>query len=408
MADRPERRSSRARPGGPARPVEGAGSPPPSFAPGGAAARPPVEGAVPVGEGARPAARRPEAPRRVTSRPRTAAPAGEALPAPTLAAARTAPAPRPARRRRRRWPLVLAVLLVLLLAWPVGLLVWADGRLSTVDALSGRPDTPGTTYLLAGSDERDGSVWNDGTVGGRTDSILLLHKPVSGPAALISLPRDTYVEIPGHGPNKLNAAFALGGAPLLVETVEGLTGLTVDHYVQIGMAGIGRVVDAVDGVRLCYEHDVDDEKSKLRWKAGCHTVRGKKALAFARMRYSDPEGDIGRAKRQQQLVGAVAKKLAEPENLWQPSRQVALVRAGTDALVVSEGTGSLDVARLALAFREARGEGGVTGTPPIASLDHRPGGIGSTVLLDPELAPRFFADLAAGRLEPGEHGGVPR
>src|SRR5690606_31134542 len=97
--------------------------------------------------------------------------------------------------------------------------------------------TPGTTFLLAGSDERDGSMTDDGALGGRTDSILLLHQPASGPAALISLPRDSYVEIPGHGMNKLNAAYAYGGAPLLVETVEGLTGMTVDHYVQIGMAG---------------------------------------------------------------------------------------------------------------------------------------------------------------------------
>jgi len=302
---------------------------------------------------------------------------------------------------------MVAVVVVVLLAWPVGLAIWANGRLQTVDALSGAPGTPGTTYLLAGSDERDGSVDDDGTLGGRTDSILLLHQPASGPPALISLPRDSYVEIRGHGGNKLNAAFAFGGAPLLIETVEGLTGLTVDHYVQIGMDGIGEIVNAVGGVRLCYDHDVDDKKSKLTWKAGCHRVKGKKALAFARMRYADPEGDVGRAKRQQQLIGAVTKELASPGNLWQPGRQVAIARAGTDALTVSEGTGALDIARLALAFRAARGDGGITGTPPIASLDYRPGGIGSAVLLDPDTTPGFFADLAAGRLEPGEYGGMP-
>lgn len=182
--------------------------------------------------------------------------------------------------------------------------------------------------------------------------------------------------------------------------------MTIDHYVQIGMDGIGEIVNAVGGVRLCYDHDVNDKKSKLKWKAGCHTVKGKKALAFARMRYADPEGDVGRAKRQQQLIGAVSKELASPGNLWQPSQQLAIARAGTDVLTVSKGTGALDIARLALAFRAARGDGGVTGTPPIASLDHRPGGVGSTVLLDPEQTPRFFADLAAGDLEPGEYGGA--
>ncbi len=302
---------------------------------------------------------------------------------------------------------MVAVVLVLLLAWPVGLVLWADGRLAKVDALSGAANTPGTTYLLAGSDERDGSVYDDGTIGGRTDSILLLHQPASGPAALISLPRDTYAEVAGHGGQKLNAAYFFGGAPLLVETVERLTGLTVDHYVEIGMDGIGAIVDAVGGVHLCYDDDVDDEKSKLKWKAGCHTVQGKKALAFARMRYADPEGDVGRAKRQQQLIGAVTKELARPANLWQPGQQVAIARAGTDVLTVSKGTGALDLVRLGLAFRAARGDGGVTGTPPIASINYRPGGIGSAVLLDPDLTPGFFADLAAGRLAPGEYGGMP-
>ncbi len=397
-----ERRSSRARTGGSARPVEGSRTPP-SFTPRGGAARPAKDGALPVGSTpAEPATRvmpvtnasRPAPPRTGGQPPRGARPE-----APSSA--------RPPRgRRRRRWPWIVAVALVLLLAWPVGLLVWADGRLDRVEALSGAAGTPGTTYLLAGSDERDGSVDDDGTLGGRTDSILLLHQPASGPAALISLPRDSYVEIPGHGHNKLNAAFAYGGAPLLVETVEGLTGMTIDHYVQIGMDGIGEIVNAVGGVRLCYDHDVNDKKSKLKWKAGCHTVKGKKALAFARMRYADPEGDVGRAKRQQQLIGAVSKELASPSNLWQPSQQLAIARAGTDVLTVSKGTGAIDIARLALAFRAARGDGGVTGTPPIASLDHRPGGVGSTVLLDPEQTPRFFADLAAGDLEPGEYGGA--
>lgn len=396
-----ERRSSKARPGGSARPV-GGGTTPPSFTPASKASRPGRDDAVPVG--ATPA----DPPTRImpASASRPAPPAGRRpthRPAPQPSPA----APRPRRSRRRRIVLaVIAVVVVIAIAWPIGLLVWADGRMTRVDALSGAADTPGRTFLLAGSDERDGSVDDDGTVGGRTDSILLLHEPASGPAALISLPRDSYVEIPGHGSNKLNAAYAYGGAPLLVETVEQLTGLTIDHYVQIGMDGIGEIVNAVDGVRLCYDHDVDDKKSKLKWKAGCHTVKGKKALAFARMRYADPEGDVGRVKRQQQLIGAVTRELTSPANLWQPGQQVAIARAGTDVLTVSEGTGALDIARLALAFRAARGDGGVTGTPPIASLNYRPGGVGSAVLLDPDRAPAFFADLAAGELEPGEYGGV--
>ncbi|WP_182111779.1 LCP family protein [Actinotalea sp. JY-7876] len=300
------------------------------------------------------------------------------------------------------------VVVALLLAWPIGLVLWADGRLEHVPALSEAADTPGTTYLLAGSDARgDGAVPEDGTIGARTDTIMLLHAPESGPAALISLPRDTYAEIPGHGANKLNAAFSWGGAPLLTATVEQLTGLTVDHYVEIGFGGITGVVDAVGGVELCLDRDVNEPLSGLVWTAGCHVADGPTALAFARMRYDDPEGDVGRAKRQQQLIAALSSALADPAVLRNPGRQVSLVRAGTDALAVSEGTGVVDLGRLALAFRRATGPEGITGTPPIADPDHRPGGVGSTVLLDPDATPGFWAGIRDGSLPPGPVGGLP-
>lgn len=299
------------------------------------------------------------------------------------------------------------MLLALLIAWPVGLALWANGRLDRVPATSGAADTTGTTYLLAGSDERDGTLARDATEGARTDTILVLHDPSSGPAALISLPRDTYAEIPGHGHNKLNAAFVFGGPPLLVSTVEGLTGLTVDHYVEVGMVGVADIVDAVGGVELCLDYDVDDRRSDLTWTAGCHPSDGRTALAFARMRYSDPEGDIGRAARQQQLIGALAGEVVDPSLAVNPVRQVSLLRTGTDALTVSEGTSLLDLGRLGIAFRAATGPGGVRGTPPIANPDYRPGGVGSTVLLDPEATPGFWAEVRDGTLPAGTVGGLP-
>lgn len=301
------------------------------------------------------------------------------------------------------------VVLVALVAWPVGLLVWANGLLQHTPALSAAADTPGTTYLLAGSDARgdDGGVEADGTEGQRTDTILLLHKPTSGPTALISLPRDTYVEIPGHGASKLNAAFAWGGAPLLVQTVEVLTGLKVDHYVEIGMGGVAHLVDAVGGVNLCYDADVNDADSGMVWTAGCHDVDGAAALSFARMRKSDPTGDVGRALRQRQLIGAVMGKVDPRSLALNPGAQVALAEAGTGAMVFDEDADIVDVARLALAFRDANAEGGVTGTPPIRSMDYRPGNVGSTVQLDPDLTPGFFASLRDGTLPPGQVGGVP-
>ncbi len=301
-----------------------------------------------------------------------------------------------------------AVVLVALLAWPVGLLIWANGKVSHVAALSGAAGTAGTTYLLAGSDSREGGVIEDNeTVGARTDTIMLLQVPDSGPVALISLPRDTYVEIAGHGPAKLNAAYAYGGAPLLVQTVEQLTGLTVDHYVEVGFGGIETIVDAVGGVNVCFDYDVNDVDSGMVWTAGCADVNGVQALAYARMRKSDPEGDVGRAKRQQQLIGAITSKVSTPSLLFQPGRQTDLIDAGTAALTVSDGSDIVDLGRLALAFRKANGPGGITGTPPISSIDYRPGNVGSTVLLDPDQTPTFFAAIRDGSLPAGPVGGIP-
>jgi len=305
-----------------------------------------------------------------------------------------------------------------MIAWPVGLAVWANGKIQHVAALSGTPDTTsGTTYLLAGSDARgeDGGIPVDGTEGARTDTIMVLHVPQSGPTALISLPRDTYTEIPGHDPSKLNAAYAWGGPALLVQTVEGLTGLHIDHYAEIGLGGVAHIVDALGGVQLCMDpavnkvdFPVNDPESGMIWDApGCKVVDGATSLTFARMRKADYEYDIGRAKRQQQLIAAVSSTAADPSIVLRPLDQVRLIRSGLAAITVSDGTDIIDMARLALAFRAATGPGGIRGTPPIADINYQPGGVGSTVLLDPEATPAFWTGIRDGTLPPGPVGGIP-
>lgn len=319
----------------------------------------------------------------------------------------------PPHKTKPRWGRIAAIgvalLLVLAIAWPVGLLLWANGKINHIDALSGASGTPGTTYLLAGSDSRaDGAIGEDGTVGARTDTIMVLHVPDSGPTSLISLPRDSYVEIPGHEPNKLNAAFSWGGAPLLVQTVEAMTGLAVDHYIEIGFSGVESIVDAVGGVELCLDYDVSDELSGLMWTAGCHVADGTTALAFSRMRYSDPQGDIGRAERQRQVIGAISSKLQDKSILVKPGTQRTLIGAGLDVLTVDDDTNIIDLGKMALAFRAANGPDGVTGTPPLSSLDYRPGNVGSTVQLDPDLSPQFWADIRDGKVPAGVVGGLPQ
>ncbi|MCL1869594.1 MAG: LCP family protein [Promicromonosporaceae bacterium] len=356
-----------------------------------------ITGSASGSRGGRPPARRAD------GRPDLGSPAG---PRPT--GQRTAPG-RLRVRKGRVIALITALVLVLVLAWPVGLLIWANGKIQHVDALSDAAATPGTTYLLAGSDARGSGGIDDATSGARTDTIMLLHKPANGPTALISLPRDSFVAIPGHGHNKLNAAFSFGGAPLLVKTVEQLTGLKVDHYVEVGFGGIADVVDAVGGVHLCLDYDVNDANSGLQWTAGCHDVGGTQAIAFSRMRYSDPKGDIGRTERQRQLIGAITKKVANPGLLFNPGDQVSLTRAGLGSLTVDKDMNILDFVGLGLAFRAANGAGGVTGTPWISSMNYRPGGgVGSTVRLDDARNAQLWADLRDGKLQPGTIGGVPQ
>lgn len=313
-----------------------------------------------------------------------------------------APAPLPARRRRKRHPgRWLVIALVALLAWPVGLAWWANSQLRHVNALSGAAATPGTTFLLAGSDSRADGEIADNTEGARTDSILLLHRAPNGQTVLVSLPRDTYVQIPNVGGNKLNAAYAFGGAPLLVQTVENLTGMTVDHYVEVGMGGVREIVDAVGGVNLCLDFDVNDEKSELEWKAGCHDANGATALAFSRMRYSDPRGDMGRQDRQRQVISAVVKQVANPSFALNPLSQRSAVRVGTDALTVDENASIFTLVSLARYFRAATGAN-MHGHPPIASYSYQPGGIGAAVLLDAQQAPAFFEKMRAGTLTPAD------
>ena len=315
----------------------------------------------------------------------------------------TSPSPRPAKMRRRRsiWlPIrrTIAVAVILVAAWGSFLLWDANSNLTRTTALSGAADTPGTTYLLAGSDSRaDGAVHDDMTEGERSDSIMLVNVSDNGQTVALSIPRDTYAEIPGYGWDKINASFSYGGAPLLIQAVEKLTGLSVDHYVQIGMGGVSNIVDAVDGVELCYDSDVSDELSGLVWQAGCHTVDGTTALAFSRMRYSDPEGDIGRAKRQRQVISKTVSTALSPATLLNPGRTLSVERAGSKAFTVDDDSSIIDVVKLVFAFRSATNDK-LMGMPPIESINYTTATGASAVLLEGTTAPDFFARLRAGEL----------
>jgi LCP family protein required for cell wall assembly len=311
-------------------------------------------------------------------------------------------------RRRRpaggaRWLRRALLALLVVVALFVGLVFFFYSRVGKVDALqdyAGRPAaTPGQDWLLVGSDSRAGltrkqirTLHVGHAAGQRTDTIILLHKPSSGPSTLVSLPRDSYVPIPGHGRNKLNAAYAFGGAPLLVRTVEAATGIRIDHYAEIGFGGFVGMTDAVGGVKLCPARNINDKLSGLHVKKGCQKMDGATALAYVRARYFDPKGDLGRVQRQQAFLGAVFAKASSPTTLLNPFRLISLGNAGTTALTVDNRDGPIDLLRFGLAMRAVAGGKGIQTTVPVADANYRTAA-GSTVRWDRQRAIELFRSL---------------
>ncbi|WP_205709800.1 LCP family protein, partial [Kineococcus siccus] len=321
-------------------------------------------------------------------------------------AARPPRARRP-RRRRRRFATLLVLLLVLLVAYPLALgwKGWSSVQHVAATSTGARPAaTPGSTYLIVGSDSRAGmseeelsalSAGGTDGVGQRTDTIMLMHVPAGGgPVALISVPRDSYVPIPGHGRNKINAAFALGGPQLLTQTIEDVSGLRVDHYVETGFGGFARIVDAVGGVEMCPAVAVDDVRAGLDIPAGCQQMDGATALGYARYRYSDPLGDLGRANRQRALLAAITTKAASPATLLNPFRAFPLAASGGSAITVDDGTDPLALLTFVRGMRAAAGSDGISMTVPVSD-PALPTSSGTAVKWDSTKALQMFADLKA-------------
>jgi LCP family protein required for cell wall assembly len=296
---------------------------------------------------------------------------------------------RPRRRRRFRlgWlKLVLLLWVVFLVAVP--LIAWS--KIAKVDATpsGNRPASqPGTTYLLVGSDSREGLTRKQelefGTgkgSGRRTDTIMLLHTG-SGPNLLMSIPRDSLVDVPGHGTTKINAAFAFGGPQLLVKTLEQSTGIRIDDYVEIGFAGFVGVVDAVNGIEICPKQAMKDPLANLDIKKGCQQVDGKVALGYARSRHTSGLGDIARAQHQREVVSAVGSKAASPWSIINPVRYYRLAMAGSDSLRVGKDTGMIATLRFAWAMTRVNGKNGLTCGVPISDL---------AVHWDPQRSRRLF------------------
>ncbi|WP_237052251.1 LCP family protein, partial [Mycobacterium avium] len=336
-------------------------------------------------------------------------------PAPPARPAPTASAIGPARpRRKRRWVRAVAsALLVVLLLAGVGLgagVAWFDTKLHREPVLADYPGRPepgrGSNWLIVGSDSRQGlsaeqqqQLATGGDIGdGRTDTILLVHLPGVGSGVaptMVSIPRDSYVPIPEHGKDKINAAFAMGGATLLVRTVEQATGLRIAHYAEIGFGGFAALVDALGGVRVCPQAPMHDPLAGLDLPAGCQTLDGRNALGYVRSR-DTPRADLDRMVNQRQFVAALLHRAASPAVWLNPWRWYAAPRAVADALTVDRADHAWDLARLGWALHGSP----ATVTVPIGEFTS--GDAGSVVVWDHARAARLFDALSSdGQLPAG-------
>ncbi|MFR9752714.1 LCP family protein [Nocardia sp. 004] len=310
---------------------------------------------------------------------------------------RASPAPRPRRKRHPfRWLSVILLILVLAAAYAV---IQLDRSLDRVPALANYTqrigDTPGTNWLLVGSDGRDGltsaqeqELATGGDMGPeRTDTIMLVHIPASGQSTLVSLPRDSYVSVPGYGRDKLNAAFAFGGPALLVQTVEIATGLRIDHYAQIGFGGFADVVDTLGGIDVCLPEPIDDPLAGIDLPAGCQRLTGPQALGFVRSR-ATPRADLDRMNNQRIFLTALLQKATSSATLANPFKLWPMASDTARSLKVDNGDHIWDLARLAWALKG----GTITTTVPISgSTDTESGNV---LLWDKTQASRFFDALA--------------
>jgi len=310
--------------------------------------------------------------------------------------------PRGSRRwlRPRRILAILAGLVALLVVAAVAVYFSVNSKLTKADVLTPVSFTSaGTNWLITGSDSRAGlnrkeenqlSLGHD-ISGSRSDTIMLLHVPANGTRpTLVSLPRDSYVPIPGHGYNKLNAAYAFGGPKLLVQTVQNATGLPIDHYMGIGFGGLVSVVNDVGGVPICLKAPMKDPKAGLNLKAGCQTLNGDQALGFVRTR-AFAEGDLQREQDQRILIKGILSKMTSAGTLANPFAIVPAANGAASAITTDQGTGLTQLISVAFALKNP-----VTTTVPVANLGLSTS-VGSVVVWNHTAARQFFSDLSHDR-----------
>ena len=270
----------------------------------------------------------------------------------------------------------------------------------------------GMNVLLVGTDGRDGITRADrktyrlgGTPCHCTDTMMILHISEDRKrASVVSLPRDSYTETPAHTdqatgerhkphPVKLNAAYAEGGPQLTVRTVESMTDVKIDHYLEVDFISFMKTVDVLGGVRICTVRPLKDTHTGLDLPAGTHDLNGGQALQYVRSRHVDGTSDLGRMQRQQRFMASLIAQATSSGVLLNPMKFRDVTRAVLGSVRADKGFGTGELIGLGRAMRNFSPSSSEFTTVPIGKMGHVVKGLGSTLKWDKNKADRLFWTL---------------
>ncbi|WP_455567789.1 LCP family protein [Streptomyces alboflavus] len=329
--------------------------------------------------------------------------------------------PRAGRRvRRPRWAMRVATTLSVgvLAAAGIGHSVVSglETGISRVDAFKDMKNRPeagnGMNVLLVGTDGRDKITREERRkyrLGGApchcTDTVMIVHiSEDRDRASVVSLPRDSYAEMPEHvdqnsrkhhraHPVKLNAAYAEGGPNLTVRTVENMTKVKIDHYLEVDFTSFMKTVDVLGGVEICTTRPLKDSHTGLNLPVGTHELNGGQALQYVRSRYVDGAADLGRMQRQQRFLAALIAKATSSGVLLNPVKFNDVTKTLLESVRADKGFGTTEMLTLGRAMRNFSPSSSEFTTVPIGKMGFKVPGIGSTLKWDPVKAGKLFKAL---------------
>jgi LCP family protein required for cell wall assembly len=287
-----------------------------------------------------------------------------------------------------------------------------NAKIGRVDAI-GQPtvtdvDGRDQNILLVGNDDRSTAtpaelkeLGTEMDPGKNTDTMILVHVPANGRrATAVSFPRDSWVNIPGFGMGKLNSAYADGayggggmaiadkGRRLLVRTISELSGLRIDHYVEVDLLGFYRITNTIGGVPVCLKQPAKDRFSGIDLPAGRSVIKGKQALAFVRQRHGLPRGDLDRIVRQQYFLGALFRKMKSAGVIANPVKLTRLLNDIGSSVRMDRGLDPLQLAQQVRGLAEGNIDFKTVPNKGSATVGGR-----AVVLLDTNALPAFFRSV---------------